>query len=142
MATLKEDIQKSAEWISTALISSGYKADFSTDSIAEVERFFSEQSRNGKAVSSGLLSEQLGTRLFSVGSYVGELLKRNIGGEWIVNDSDPQDEINVAVKLPNGTICWPVQRVMKRFKNGTEESLTAYAISLGIKTSAKVFPNK
>ena len=41
------DAQASAEWIASALTSSGYIADFSPESIWEIERFFDEQSVPG-----------------------------------------------------------------------------------------------
>lgn len=70
MTSILEDVQTSAEWISTALASSGYQADFSPDSLIEIDRFFAEHCRDGKAVRGGLLSESLGSRLFAVGAYV------------------------------------------------------------------------
>lgn len=130
MATLKEDIPASAEWISTALISSGYKADFSMDSLKEIERFFNEHSQEGEPVPGGLLSESLGSRLFALGSYVGEVIRRSMGGEWITDDSDPDGEINITLQLSNGGLIWPGQKVMKRLKNGPEDSIAAYGAVL------------
>jgi hypothetical protein len=36
------------------------------------------------------------------------------------------------VRLPDGTTCWPVQRVMKRFKNGAEDGIAAYGVGMGL----------
>lgn len=126
MATLVEDAQKAAAWVGNALISSGYKADFSLESLREIDRFFDEQSQDGEAVPGGLLSEQLGSRIFSLGSYVGEVIIRAYGGRWRADDNDPEGELNVEVVLPGGAIIWPVQRVMKRFKNGPEDGIYVY----------------
>jgi len=52
-------------------------------------------SRNGQALPGGLLSEQLGNRIFSVGGYVGEVLRQPKSGTWVGNDADPQTEINI-----------------------------------------------
>lgn len=130
MATLKEDIPASAEWISTALISSGYNADFSMESLKEIERFFNEHSQEGEPVPGGLLSESLGSRMFALSSYVGEVIRRSIGGEWITDDSDPNGEINITLQLPSGGLIWPGQKVMKRLKNGPEDSIAAYGAVL------------
>jgi hypothetical protein len=46
------------------------------------------------------------------------------------DDNDPQGEINIAIRLRDGTILWPVQRVMKRFKNGVEDSIWVYGVVL------------
>lgn len=127
------DVKKAAEWVATALTASGYMADFSAQSIKEVERFFDEHSENGAARPGGLLSEQLGPRIFAIGSYIGETIRRNIGGEWHGDDDDPEAEVNVELILPDGSRIWPIQRAMKRFKNGNEDSIVAYAVSLGLK---------
>jgi len=137
MSRITDDISTGADWISQALQSSGYRADFSPESLWEIDFFFDDHSQNGKARSNGLLSQDLGKRLFALGGYVGEVLRRNIGGEWQGDDNDPQAEINVELKLSSGAVCWPVQRVMKRFKNGEEESIAAYALGMGLQVGVK-----
>lgn len=124
------DAGKSAEWIAKALLSSGYKADFSVESLKEVDRFFDDQAPNGRPKANGLLAQDPGTRIFSLGSYVGEVLRRHAGGTWRGNDSDPQAEIDIELVLPNGSVLWPVQRVMKRFQQGSEESVFVYGTAV------------
>jgi hypothetical protein len=142
MGNILDDLHEGAEWIATALSSSGYVADFSPNSLIEIDRFFEEHSENGQAVQGGLLSESLGSRLFAIGAYVGEVIRRNVGGEWKGDDDDPSAEINVQLELPDGTLCWPVQRVMKRFKLGAEEGIAAYGVGAGLKTSVSIWPEK
>ncbi|MGO9110751.1 MAG: hypothetical protein ACLP9L_16135 [Thermoguttaceae bacterium] len=132
MGTIVEDVGEAAEWIAMALSSSGYSADFTPKSLWEIDRFFDEHSRHGDPVPGGLLSDALGSRVFALGSYVGEVIRRHIGGEWFGNDSDTRAEISVELRLPDGSICWPVQRVMKRLKNGTEDGIAAYGHALGL----------
>jgi hypothetical protein len=137
MSQIVEDTLKAAEWIAEALRSSGYRVDFSPESLWQIDFFFDEHSRNGEPTSGGLLSKDLGKRLFALGAYVGEVLRRNVGGEWHGNNADPHAEINVELQLPSGTQCWPVQRVMKRFKNGSEDSIAAYGMGLGLSIGAR-----
>lgn len=132
MATIKEDITKSADWISRALSSSGYRADFTPQSLWEIDRFFDEHSQNGTALPSGLLSSGLGQRIFSVGSYMGEVVRRKLGGVWIGDDNDPEAEVKVELQVTGGTRCWPVQRAMKRFKNGPEDGIAAWGAGIGL----------
>jgi hypothetical protein len=75
-------------------------------SLWEIDRLFDEHSQNGAARPGGLLSSGLGQRVFAVGSYVGEVVRRKLGGDWIGDDSDPEAEINVELQLPDGTRCW------------------------------------
>lgn len=122
------DALASAEQISRALSQSGYKADFSLESLKEVDRFFEEQVANGQPKPGGLLSQQLGAPLFAIGAYVGEVIRRQNGGEWQGDDNDPQAEINIAIRLKSGVILWPVQRVMKRLRNGAEDGIWIYGV--------------
>lgn len=129
-SSIVSDALASAEWIANALSSSGYRADFTLASFGEVDRFFEEHAPGGIARPSGLLSEDVGSRLFAIGSYIGETLRRQLGGEWIGDDEDPQAEINISIKLADGSIIWPIQRAMKRFRNGPEDSIAAYGAAL------------
>lgn len=123
------DAKVSAEWIAKALSSSGYKADFSIESLKEVDRFFDEHAPNGQPKPGGLLSADVGARLFALGGYVGEVIRRVSGGEWKGDDKDPRAEISIALQLKSGAIIWPVQRVMKRFKNGREDGVYVYGVA-------------
>ena len=132
MGTIKEDIQAGADWIARALNSSGYRANFTPQSLWEIDRFFDEQSQNGVARPRSLLSKDLGKRIFSIGSYIGEVVRRRLGGEWIGDDNDPQVEITVELHLPGGGRCWPVQRTLKRFKDGPEDGIAAWGAGIGV----------
>jgi len=52
-----------------------------------------------------------------------------------VDNQDPQGEVNVELHLPDGSIIWPVQRVVKRFFKGPEENVAHYARNLGLASS-------
>ena len=125
ISTLRQDIVTAKDWIALALNSSNYSADFSLDSLKEIDRFFDEQNVPG-----GLLSKNGGQRIFALGTYIGEVIINDVGGEWLTDDNDPNGEMNIAVKLNNGNIIWPVQKAMKRFLNGIEDSIYDYACLL------------
>jgi hypothetical protein len=138
MGTIQEDT--SAEWISRALNSSGYRADFSPGSLWDIDRFFEEQSLNGAAKPGGLLSQDLGSRIFAIGAYIGEVVRRNVGGEWVGDDKDPHAEITVELHLPDGARCWPIQRAMKRFKNGAEDGIAGWGSGIGLQVGSRPVP--
>ena len=121
---LMEDIPKAARWLEEAMTSSGYVLDGTLESFQELDRFIDEQKRPG-----GLLDGKAGSKLFGMGAYVGQTLIAQLGGRWETDDRDPQGEVNIAVTLSSGTV-WPVQRVMKRFSNGPEDSPYAYGAAL------------
>jgi hypothetical protein len=140
MGNILEDIKISSEWIAKALQSSGYATDFTPNSLWEIERFFEDHCENGQAKTGGLLSQNSGSRLFAVGAYVGEVIRRDQGGEWLGNDDDPQAEINVSLRIGDGSVIWPIQRVIKRFREGESESITAYGLALGLRIGEKPKP--
>ncbi len=133
-STLMEDIPKAAEWLVRAMASSGYTLDGSLDSFRELDRFFREQRRPG-----GLLDGKAGSKLFAVGSYMGQVFCAALGGTWETDDADPMGEVNVAVRLPDGALVWPVQKAMKRYENGEEDSLSAYGAVLA--GTARPYPD-
>jgi hypothetical protein len=132
MASLREDIDTASAWIAQALQSSGYSADFRPQSLWSIDHFFDDNSHDGQPRRGGLLSANLGSRIFALGAYVGEVVRRSVGGTWWANDEDPKGEVNIELTLPDGTKIWPVQRVMKRYKNGPEDGIAAYGAALGL----------
>jgi hypothetical protein len=137
VAAIRDDINKSADWISRALNNSGYQADFSPQSLWEIDRFLDDHSQNGSAKPGGLLSEDLGSRIFAIESYMGEVVRRSAGGDWFGDDSGPEAELTVELRLPSGTRCWPVQRAMKRLKNGAEDSIAAWGSGIGLQVGPR-----
>lgn len=125
------DAKEAATWIAEAMRSSGYATDFSSGSLWEVDRFFADQmKRAGKPKRRGLLAEDRGSRLFAIGGYVGEVIRRNATGwQWVPPKDDPNDEINLGLVHDDGTVVWPIQRTMKRFAEGPENGIAAYAMA-------------
>lgn len=130
-----DEIAPSADWVANALQQSGYAADFSMTSLHEVDRFFDDHSEQGQPRPDGLLAEQTGARLFALGAYVGEVIRRNHDGHWHVDDDDPKPELNVEVRLPEGTRLWPVQRMMNRLIDGPEAGVAFYATAASTRST-------
>jgi hypothetical protein len=126
-----------AELVATALTKDGYDADFTPASLWEVDRFFDEQTRKGAPRRWGLLANDTSVRLFSLGAYVGEVIRRAVGGEWEGDDADADAELNLALRLRDDGIVWPVQRAVARMRNGAEDSLVAYAVAVGVEVGPK-----
>jgi hypothetical protein len=126
---LLSDIQRMAADAAEALTTSGYRADFSVASLHDVDRFFDDALRRpGKARRNGALSRDLGAKLLAIGGYVGETLRRHADAAWVEESTTAEDEVQM--RLPDGSIIWPVQRVMARFSVGPEAGLHAYGAAL------------
>ena len=127
MNTLKEDIKTQSEWIVEAFKQDGYKLDYSINSFIEIDRFFEDNSLNGEPVKEGRLETNSGLIVFSIASYIGETFIRTTqNAKWITDDSDPNGEINISIEFGDGAICWPAQKVIKRYKNGFEDAIYMY----------------
>src|SRR3954451_6620145 len=103
-----------ADMVAEALKSSGYQADVSPASLWELDRFFDEQTRKGGPRRWGLLARDTNVRLFSLGAYVGEVIRRDLGGEWEPGDEHEEAGADLALRLPDDTVVRPMQQVVKR----------------------------
>ncbi len=117
--TLKNDIAIAKEWIKEALISSNYQADFSVESLKDIDRFFDEQNKED-----GILAQNTGHILFALGVYVGETIISNYGGHWDLENCD--SEMHIKIKVNDKTVLFPVLRVMSRYKYGNVNSIYVY----------------
>jgi hypothetical protein len=133
-----EGAQKMADMVAAALKHSGYEADFTARSLWELDRFFDEQARKGRPRKWGLLAKDTSLRLFSIGAYLGEVLRRELGGEWEDSDEDGDEAmLNLTLRLPDGRIVRPVQQAVKRLASGRAEALVPFAGELGLEAGPK-----
>jgi hypothetical protein len=63
-------------------------------------------------------------------AYVGETIRRQGEGRWLASQGDPEDVINLTVKLKSGSIFWPMQRIIKRLQNGSEDGIYVYGAGI------------
>lgn len=120
---LKNDIVTAKEWIKEALISANYQADFSLESLKDIDRFFDEQNNEN-----GILSQNTGRILFALGVYVGETIISNFGGAWDLEDCD--SEKSIKIKVNDETVLFPILRVMARYQYGSANSIYTYGKKL------------
>ncbi len=131
MATLLQDIKTQSEWITKAFAADKLNLDYTIHSFIEIDKFFNKHSKGGKPVKGGRLKQNLGPIIFSIGSYVGQTIIKNVpGAVWQTDDNDPEGEITASIKFPDETIIFPMQRIMKRFQNGPEDAVYVYGYQL------------
>lgn len=129
--TLAADIKTQSEWVRNVFHKEGFKLDYSLTSFIEIDRFITKYSKGGEAIKGGTLSKNLGSILFGISSYVGETLIKNIpNSKWMVDEDDPKGEANISVNFEDGTVSYPGQKVIKRFKNGLEDGIYPYGYNL------------
>ncbi|WP_308436972.1 hypothetical protein [Streptomyces finlayi] len=101
--------------------------DFSVKSLRVVD-FLVDEMRGG-AVEEGLIARNL----FGLGAYVGEVLVRNAGAEWVDLDEGERGYFRqwVGVRMGDGMLRSPLGKVGNRFEGGgEEESLERYYLTL------------
>jgi hypothetical protein len=136
MSGLVEDAIGMAESVVAELRPFGYRLDFKPSSLLELERIFEDHAENGGAKRGGFFDEHFGPRVFALGAYLGEVIRRNAGGTWHPKDGEPDNEIELEFHTANQYICWPIQRVIKRVKKGSEENVVSYAVRAGVDREA------
>jgi hypothetical protein len=122
-ATLAFDMERKAEAIVAAATANRDELDFSVESLvaldAMLDRLFGRRwpiGRNGR-----LDAARFGPMIEPIGAYVGETLRRSVGGTWGVNE-----EFGPGLLLPSGTWTFPLGKAEKRFHNGHDDSLAFY----------------
>jgi hypothetical protein len=87
--------------------------DYDADSVAWVDGYI-ERNRQG-------WDEQTAENLSNVlGSFLGECIRRNYGGEWTMTENG----IGVAVDEKN--VVFPLHKAKKQIRNGSEDSIASF----------------
>lgn len=120
---LEAEMIAAKQWITSSLGASGYKVDFSFESLNEVDRFFEEQNSPR-----GILARHTGRIIFALAVYVGETFIANVGGKWLIDDC--RNEMEIKIKLSDGRIVFPGQKVVERYQTKRSFSLYEYGKSL------------
>lgn len=95
------------------------KLDYSENSVENVEQLceiIHQQIISNKNIK----EENIDKVSKMIGSYLGELIIKNIGGEWKVNANKV-----ITISL-NSFECYPIGKVYKRLKNGAEDNIEFY----------------
>jgi hypothetical protein len=104
--------------------------DFTERSIADVELILG---RLSEAIPHGRLQklirkqpspEQIAHIAIIYGIYVGEVLRRKLGGEWRLESVELQKTIGL--RLPAGTIIYPASQTYRRLMTGAAESVEKF----------------
>lgn len=110
----------------------GIELDFSPGSVRLVERVLKTMHDEtkpkgllGKLFSKGPSPEQLDVFTKMYGGYVGEVLRREAGGEWFLDTEVMPGNRVIGLKKDDRRI-WPPAKVGKRLMNGDEDNVWVY----------------
>ena len=111
-----------------ARTSSDIVLDYTADSVERVERLLSEMYSAipkgfvARAFRRGPSPEQIWTMCKVYGGYLGEVLRREKGGEWRL-DKDIVPGVDTICLQHGENRIWPPAKVHKRLKNGPEDNV-------------------
>jgi hypothetical protein len=78
----------------------------------------------------GLSDADVNSMALAFGAYVGEVLRRTLGGYWSYENSmDPTTRV-LTLHLENGSEIWPQIKVLKRLQSGPEDNVWHYSQSV------------
>jgi len=133
MATtnLAEEMKKLADGaVEVAKKAYQLKLDYSVDSLKTADKIFSylhkEATRKTliKFVKRGLTEEQISSAAMVMGAYVGEVIRRAHGGEWVQEDIDGKKDV-IFLRIDGHNI-FPIGKAYMRIKNGIEDNIYFY----------------
>lgn len=125
------EVEQSAEWVAGELQQREFEADFSLESLHEVDRFFAEFARADLPGFNDFFADDISYRSFAMGAYVGEVLRRANGGEWQSDPNDPLIEVNIQLAFSDEAACQPMRQVLLRLNDGPASSFAKFAGELG-----------
>lgn len=110
------------DMVQFAQVELGLKLDWSDASIAAIEEVAAELHADLRRERAGL--RDVDTLVRMLGSYVGEVYRRNHGGDW--GYAAANGRRTLAVRTKDGDLLWPVERIRSRIRGGGDNNVNAY----------------
>ncbi|MGD9603528.1 MAG: DUF3806 domain-containing protein [Gammaproteobacteria bacterium] len=115
--------RRALELVEFARVELNLKLDFSDASIAEIEEVAAALHADLRRERGAL--DDVDTLVQMLGSYVGEVYRRNHGGEWGYASANGRRVL--AIRPKGGTtLMWPVERIKQRIRGGGSNNVWAY----------------
>jgi Domain of unknown function (DUF3806) len=122
-AAAQTGAQRAKDMVQFARVELNLKLDWSDASIAKIEELASELHADMRRERMALSDVE--TLVEMLGSYVGEVFRRNHGGEWGLVKANGKQVLAVKAKS-SGTLLWPIERIRQRIRGGGGNNVWAY----------------
>jgi hypothetical protein len=113
------------EAVNLAQAVSKRKLDFSEESVKVVEAILSQLHTELPREKRKPLPEVIDQVCNVYGAYIGEVMRRTMGGEWVLDDKMSPGNKIISLRLGNTQTC-PSAKVYKRIMNGSEDDVWFY----------------
>jgi hypothetical protein len=114
----------------------GVSLDYSIDSVKEVEELLATlhaaipRGLLGRMFKRGPSEDDIAAMSKMYGGYLGEVVRRARGGEWVLDDSISPGEAVISLRDGDKRI-FPPSKVQKRLVNGAEDNVWHYVQVFG-----------
>jgi hypothetical protein len=119
-----------AGFVATVRERSGLGLDYSPASMALVDRII-DGLRQGDPQAANLART-----LLTLGAYTGEVLVRTAGAAWVEFDTERRAMFGqpFGIRTPDGRLWNPLGKAVKRYENGSQDSLRLFCIAVAGRT--------
>jgi hypothetical protein len=128
---LEDLISEAAAWAASMVGSRGVTLDGSIESLRILDMLIDD----ARDAIKGEPNPPQAALLWALGAYLGEVLRNARGGFWTVGALEDLDQFwGTSLVFADGLQVWPMQRVIKRFLNGPDDAIYAYAVAMTTKS--------
>lgn len=119
-----------AGFVATVRERSGLALDYSPESLALVDRVI-DGLRRGRPQAT-----TLSRTLLTLGAYTGEVLVRTTGAAWVEFDAEQRAIFGqpFGIRTPDGRLWNPLGKAVKRYENGSRDSLRLFCLAVAGRT--------
>ncbi|MEI0487055.1 hypothetical protein R4K89_06045 [Brachyspira intermedia] len=98
----QDELSRASDWISNFLMREGYHADYTIESLFEIDKFFKEKMN--------LVLERDDNRnfIFSISAYIGEVIRKKFNGHWELSRDIDLDDETIGISFKNHKTVYPL----------------------------------
>lgn len=98
----EDELSRASDWISNFLMREGYHADYTIESLFEIDKFFKEKLN--------LVLEDDNNRnfIFSISAYIGEVIRKKFNGHWQLSRDIDLDDETIGISFKNHNTIYPL----------------------------------
>ena len=98
----EEELSRASNWMSNFLMREGYHADYTIESLFEIDKFFKEK------LYLVLESDNNRNFIFSISAYIGEVILRKFKGHWEISRNIDLDDETIGISFKNHKTVYPL----------------------------------
>ncbi|MEI0477419.1 hypothetical protein [Brachyspira pulli] len=98
----QDELLRASNWISNFLMREGYHADYTIESLSEIDKFFKEK------LNLVLESDNNRNFIFSISAYIGEVIRMKYHGSWEVSHNIDLYDETIGISFKNHKTIYPL----------------------------------